>query len=35
MAQANLVRKGIYAADSGTTMFSANYLKKLSLESVA
>jgi len=35
MAEANLVRKGMYAADSGTAMFSANYLKKLPLENVA
>jgi len=35
MAQATLVKKGIYAADSGPAMFSANYLKNLSLESVA
>jgi hypothetical protein len=35
MAEDNLVRKGMYAADSGTAMFSANYSKKLSLKSIA
>jgi hypothetical protein len=35
MSQEKLVRKRMYPAYFGTAMFSANYLKKLSLESVA